>query len=788
MQFVNLKIIWRNLFKQRTFTLINLLGLALGLICSLLIYLWVADEYSYDRFHENLDRLYAVTSKEVMEGQVFGSYDTPGLLGEELPKSMPEVEMACNIAWTQYMTVAVGERTMIRKGNYAGSDFFRMFTYPMLAGTPADALASPESMAISEKLAKTFFGSAEAAMGQVIKVDNRWDMQVSGVFRDVPHNSSEKFDFLFSWERFKKDNAWIKDWHNSGPYTFALLKKGTDAQALNAKMTSFIKAYDQDYADNDHLELGLQPYAARYLHSGFKDGYPSGGRIEYVRLFSVVALFILLIACINFMNLSTAYSLKRSREIGVKKVMGADRSQLIRQFIFEAVLFSIAASLLALVAIQLLLPFFNQLVSKQMQLPVSEPWFWIGLAGVSLVTGLFAGSYPAFMLSAFKPISVLKGHERQGGSGTMVRKGLVVLQFVLCVIFMVSSIIISKQVQYIYTKNVGYDKSNLIYLRLRGELLQDFQTFKMEALKIPGIENVSRVTQRPFDIENTTGSVEWEGKTPNTKPRFSEVAVGDDFIETMKAEMLMGRGFSEEFQDSAGFLINEKALEQIGYTDPIGKPLTFWGIQGTIVGVIKDFNFNSLHQPIEPLVLRKVRKHQGGYAMIRVNPQSMDQVLPALESLHQKINPAFPFAHQFADEEYMYMYQNELLTRKLSGYFTFLGIFISCLGLFGLVLFMIEQRTKEIGIRKVLGASVGRLVAMVSLDFIKLVWIALILAMPIAYILMDRWLADFAFRIHIPWWAFVVAALLTTSLAFATIGYQSIKAAMSNPVKSIRNE
>ncbi|MCB0601532.1 MAG: ABC transporter permease [Saprospiraceae bacterium] len=788
MHFFQLKILFRNLFRQRVFTLINLSGLALGIMCSLLIFLWVADELGYDRFHEKLDRLYVVTSKEVMEGEMFGSYDTPGLLGEELPRKFPEIEMACNMSWTQYMTVSVGERNMLRRGNYAGPDYFSMFTYPALAGSVENALKSPDNMVITENMAVVFFGSANEAIGQVIKVDNKWDMNVAAVVQDVPSNSSEQFDFLLSWELFKKFNPWMDNWHNSGPYTFVLLKENTDAGNLIGKLKAFIKQYDKDYADNDHLELGLQPYGERYLHSNFKNGYVAGGRIEYVRLFILVALFILMIACVNFMNLSTAYSLKRSKEIGVKKVMGAERMVLIRQFISEAILFSFFATILALMVVQLILPFFNQVVSKQLTLPLGHPIFWLAIGALSVLTGLLAGSYPAFMLSAFSPVSILKNELKPGLSGVLVRKGLVIFQFVLCVVFMISSLVITDQVHYIYTKNVGYEKNNLLYIRLRGDLQNQFQTFKDEALKIPGIEHVSRISQRPFSIENTTGDVDWEGKTPNTKPRFSEVAVDDDFLETMKSEMVMGRGFSAAFRDTAGFIINETALKQIGYEEPIGKPLTFWDTRGTIVGVIKDFNFSSLHQPIEPLVMRKARKRQGGYAMIRVEPQAMDQVIRDLETLVKKINPAFPFAHQFADEEYMSMYQNELLTRKLSGYFTFLGIFIACMGLFGLVLFMIEQRTREIGIRKVLGAPVSRLVGMISLDFVRLVWIALLIAMPLAYVLMERWLQDFAYRIGIPWWAFVLTGILTSFIAFATIGFHSLKAATANPIKSLRNE
>ena len=489
---------------------------------------------------------------------------------------------------------------------------------------------------------------------------------------------------------------------------------------VEAKLKNFIAAYDKEYSELDRLELGLQRYDEKYLHSNFKDGYISGGRIEYVRLFTIVAVFIVLIACINFMNLSTARSVKRAKEIGVRKVIGAVRSALMRQFLCEALLFTFLAVFISILLLTFLLPVFNDLTGKQIVPPFNDPVFWIRMLVLIIVTGCIAGSYPALLLSSFKPIAVLKSNLKLTPASGWFRKGLVVFQFTLSIIFIVGMIIISKQVSYIQTKNLGYHKNNLIYLPVNGTVTKNFSLFKSEALNIPGITDISQISQRPVQVVTTTGGVEWEGKAPNSIPNFTQVAVGYDFVKTMQAEIVYGRDFSKDFSDSSNYLINETALKKIGYKYPIGKPLSLWGIKGSIIGIVKDFHFNSLHVPIEPLVIR-LMKESWGTALIRTQPGKTQSALKGLENLNQKLNPEFPFSYQFADEEYGYLYKSEQVVQKLSGYFAFLAIFISCLGLLGLVLFTAEQRTKEIGIRKVLGASVASLFRLLSKDFLVLI-------------------------------------------------------------------
>jgi ABC-type antimicrobial peptide transport system permease subunit len=781
------KIALRNLQKNIPFTVINVSGLTLGLTCSILIFLWVKDEYSIDAFHKNSDRIHIVVSREYADGEINGTYDTPGLLGDELPKVMPEVEFACGYSWNQFNTLAAGEKKVKRPGSFAGTDFFKIFSYPLLRGNAETALKSPESIAISQEMAEVLFGSPDAAINQTVRFENYRDLKVTAVFSNIPANSSERFDYLINWHFFIEREPWLTNWDNSGPTTFIQLKPNVDPVVVDSKLQHFIKPYNKEYSDLSRLELGLQRYDQKYLHSNFKDGYISGGRIEYVRLFTIVAIFVLLIACINYMNLSTAHSIKRAREIGVRKVVGAIRPALIRQFLSEALLFTSLSVLLSIILVIVLLPFFNQLTDKQIQVPFKSTMFWLGTALLTLITGCIAGSYPAFLLSSFKPIVVLKNNLKLSPASGRLRKGLVVFQFALSIVFTVGMVIVSKQVNYIYTKNIGYQKNNLIYMPISGSIGHNFEVFKNEALKLPGIKHVSQISQRPVELENTTSSVEWNGKSPATRPIFTQAAVGYDFVKTMQAEIVQGRDFSNDFSDSTNYLINESALKKIGYKDPIGKPLTFWGVKGTIIGVLKDFHFNSLHVPIEPLVIR-LTKASWGSALIRTEAGKTQTALEGLEKLHHKLNPEFPFSHQFANEEYGSLYKSEQLVLKLSKYFASLAIFISCLGLLGLVIFTVEQRTKEIGIRKVLGASIMSVFTLLSQDLLKLVFLSLLIAIPVAWWAMTEWLQAFAYRVDIGWWVFVIAGLLAIIIALVTISFQAIKAALANPIKSLRSE
>lgn len=781
-------IAWRNIRRHFSFSAINILGLALGLTCSILIFLWVQDEYKVDAFHADVDRIYIVTSREYMDNEVHGGYGTPGILSDELKKVIPEIELSSSYDGGRWFTLATGEKATKQPCNFAGADFFKIFTYPLIYGNAEEALISPVSVAISRKLAINLFGSPEQAWNQTVRFENYRDLKVTAVFEDVPNHSSEQFEFLLNWDLNVERQPWLKDWQSSGPTTFIKLKNNAVADLVRAKIKDLIARYDKEATLKDRRELDLQPYHQKYLHSNFKSGYLSGGRIEYVRLFSLVAIFILLIACINFMNLSTARSIKRAKEIGVRKVIGAVQSSLVKQFLGEALLFSGLAIVMALLLVYLILPGFNNLTNKHILPPFYEMSFWMSIVALTIITGLIAGSYPAFMLSAFKPIAVLKSNVKLHPGSGLFRKTLVVFQFTLSIVFIIGMISISKQVNYIQTKNLGYHKNNLIYLPLSGDPNKSFSVYKNEALKIPGIKSIAKMSQRPIELENGTVDVSWEGKAPDTKISFTQVGIGYDFIKTMEAELIEGRDFSQEFADSASYLINETALEKIGYTDPIGKSLTFAGRQGSIVGVVRDFHFNSFHVAIEPLIMRLSRIRNGGYALIRTQPGMTRAVLEGLETLHKKLNPEFPFAHQFADEEYSMMYLREQVVKQLATYFAVLAIFISSLGLLGLVIFTAEQRTREIGIRKVLGASIGSLFSLLSVDFLKLIGLAFLIAVPISWYLMNQWLENFVYRIGIGWQIFALAGISGVGIAFLTVSFQALKAAKSNPVTSLKSE
>ena len=785
-----LKTAFRNLWKNKAFSFINIMGLALGLACSLLIMLWVSDEYKVDAFHKNGSRLYSVFERQFRDGEVNAFHGGPGIMADEMKKVLPEVQYATNYAWNELTTFESHNKIIKKSGNHAGQDFFKIFTYPLLEGNAATALQTPLDIAISKKMAEEFFGSPAQAIGKTIRYDNKKDLKITAVFDNVPQNSTAQFDYILNWQSFLQRNNWATDWTNNGPATYIVLREGTDAKAFEKKISRFLDNYNKEQTAHSFIRLGIQRYGDIYLHSNFdKLGELSGGRIQYVRLFSLVAVFILLIACINFMNLTTARSVKRAKEIGIRKVVGAFRFALIRQFIGEALLIVALAIIISLALVMFVLPLFNQLTEKQIHLPFSDPIFWLIIIGLLLITGLISGSYPALYLSSFKPVRVLKGSLKFSSGALWFRKGLVVFQFMLSILLIIGTIVVSKQVNYIQTVNLGYDRENLIYIPLEGALTASYQLFKNQSMQMAGIKDISRITDVPTQIENGTGGVEWEGKDPNSDIQFTQSAVGYDFIKTMHLQLAQGRDFSKDFAtDSVGYIINESALKRIGYKDPIGKPLTFWQKKGTIIGVLKDFHFNSLHVPINPIVLRLGENIGWGAAIVRTETSKTKEALVNLEKVCKNLNPKFPFTYKFSDEEYQKLYKSEQVVSHLARYFAFLAIFISCLGLLGLVIFTAEQRTREIGIRKVLGATVSNVVGLLSKDFLKLVFIANLISWPLGWWAMSKWLQNFEYRTAINWWVFVLAGFAAVLIALVTTSFQAIKAAIANPVKSLRSE
>lgn len=783
-----LKIAWRNLVRHKAFSLINLLGLSLGITCSLLIMLWIQDERSMDRFHTNGQQLFHVFERNFHEGKIEASYITQGLLAGELKKTMPEVLNAASLEATTLHTFRVGDKVAKMEGSYAGEDFFSMFSFPLLQGTAGAALNAPGGIAISRKMAAHFFGDADKALGKTIRFESKEDLQVTAVFENLPVNSSIQVDFLRTWVDYTRDNAWVSSWTSASPLTFVQLRPGADPVKVQAKVRNFLQPYISRQ-EGTRTELGLQAYAEKYLHANFKEGQPAGGRIEYVRICSLVAVIIVLIACINFMNLATARSAKRAREVGIRKVAGASRGTLIAQFVGEAMLLTFCAMGVALFLATVLLPAFNNLTGKQLVLPIQQPVFWLSVTGLLVVAGFVAGSYPALFLSSLQPIRVLKGGLRFSPASALFRKGLVVFQFSLSMILMVGMIVIYRQMDYVQAANPGFDRDNLIYIPIEGELLAKHELFKKEAMALPGVLSVSRMKQSPTAHDHYSGDIGWPGKAPNQQVLIADAAVGYDYVKTMNLTLKEGRDFSKDFgAEENSYLLNESAVKKMGYQHPVGQPL-FWGSrQGTIIGVLKDFHINSLHQAIEPLVIRLQNNAAWGNLLVRTRPGKTREALAGLEKISRSLNPEFPFTWQFADEEYTRLYKSEHVVGKLTNFFAFLAIFISCLGLFGLAAFTAEQRTKEIGVRKVLGASVPGIVKMLSVNFLKPVAIAMLIAFPLAWYAMHQWLQNFAYKIDIAWWIFVLAGSITIGIALLTVSFQSIKAALMNPVKSLRTE
>jgi hypothetical protein len=533
----------------------------------------------------------------------------------------------------------------------------------------------------------------------------------------------------------------------------------------------------------------LQPFDEMYLNGSFKNGYISGGRIEYVRLFTIVAIFLLLIACINYMNLTTARSLRRAREIGVRKVIGATKGSLIGQFLGEAILLTTLAMAVALITVWLLLPAFNSITGKQILLPFNNGLFGLEAVGLSLLIGCLAGSYPALYLSSFRPVAVLKSAVRTGMGAVLFRKGLVVFQFTLSILIIIGTIVITRQVKYIQTMNLGYDREALLSIPLEGDLIQQYTLFKERALHLSGVQQVTSMSEPPTNIDNGTVAVDWAGKPANFQPSFSYAVVGYDFTQTMKAQLLAGRDFSPSFPtDTTGFIVNQEAATLMGMRDPIGRELHMWDRKGKIIGVIKDFHFGSVHDPIQPLILLFKHQIDDGHILVRTNPGQTIQALAGLKQLCRQLNPAFPFTYEFSDDAYRKLYQSETVIGTLSNYFASLAILISCLGLLGLAIFTAEQRTKEIGIRKVLGAGTGQLFFLLARDFLLLVLLAFVIASPVAAWAMQRWLEGYAYHAPLSLAIFAVAGLLALLIALLTVGYHAVRAAMVNPVESLRAE
>jgi len=764
---------------NKVLSFLNILGLTSGLFCFILIYLWISNENSVNKYHTNNDSLYSVylTSSE---GANFG-YGTPSLLYKELKEKVPEIQGVTAMSNNnRNYTFSNGQKVLKQKGKFVSEDYFNMFSFTILEGNATNALRAPNAIAISKKMAELFFEDAKSAIGQTLNYENTKVLKVALVFEVASKNTTENSDFYLSFDSLFADNPWMSDWKNLGTITFIQLTKGADSNQVAQKLKPFLKEYQLG-----GLAIQLQPYEDSYLYADLKKG---SGKIEYVRLFGIIAFLIMLIASINFMNLASAGSIKRAKEIGVRKVLGAGKASLVGQFLGEAILLSFSSLFFALVFIALVLPVFNQITDKNIGLENLPASTWVMVILITFFTGLLSGSYPAFLLSSFKVTDIFKKKIETSSRTKWIRKALVVFQFTISVVFISSMLIISKQLDYVQNKDIGFERENLLAVTLSEDLQKNFDTFKTEALQISGVNSVTKTSHVLLGDYGTSPEVIWNGKSDDDGSLFTGMVGSVDFIETYGAKLLMGRGLIHNNPDNIEYLINESAMKQMKMEDPIGQPLSFWGNSGTIVGVVKDFHFSSLKESIFPLIIRSEGYAEFNTAFIKYNTDNVEQTLASLESLHARLNPAFPFEYKFMDSEYNKLYKNESIFYKLSTFFSILAILISCLGLFGLVIFTAEQRTKEIGMRKVVGASVFAITSLITKDFIKLILLGIAIGTPVAWYFMNKWLTDYEYRIDMPWWIFIATGVLIISISLFTISYESIKAALANPIKSLRNE
>jgi predicted permease len=783
---INLKIAFRNLRKDTQFTLLNVLGLSAGLACALLIFLWVTDELSYDKFFANDERLYKLMEQRHNNaGDVAYSEESSGKLSESVKQSISGVEYAAAVAppgWFAQNTLSVNDKNIKANGQYAEKDYFNIFSFPLIDGNRDNVLANNNSIVLSDELALKLFGVTNNITGRPVQFDHDTTFFVSGVFKKMPANSSQQFDFVLSFDYFKTRSNWVTYWGNKGPLNYALLKKGTDAGTFNRNVKDIIARN----TDDTNTKIVAMKFSDLYLHNNYNGNVQSGGRIEYVKLFSLLAIFVMVIACINFMNLSTAKAARRLKEVGIKKVVGAERKQLIFQFLTESLLLTVFAMVFAIIIAVLLLPAFNRITGKTIALNFTWP-MTVAIICIALITGLIAGSYPALYISKFNPLSILKGKLNTSAAELLSRKGLVVFQFTLSAVLIVAVLIIYQQIQFIQNADPGYNKNNVFRMAAEGGLATKQDAFVAELKKIPGVTNVSATNHRMVGHNFATGGLNWPGKPEDDETYFEGFETGYDFIETMGMHIKEGRSFSRNFgADSATIILNEAAVKAMHLKDPIGKMLQLYRRNVQVIGIVKDFHFESMHSEIKPSFLMLVPK--SGTIIASINNNNQKATIDAIQNLYQSYNPGFPFTFNFLDEAYQQQYESEARVSALSKYFAGLAIIISCLGLFGLAAFTAQKRRKEIGIRKVLGASVSNITTMLSKDFLQLVLFSLLIAFPLSWWMMNNWLQSFAYRIHITPWIFITAAASVLVITLFTVSLQSIKAAVTNPVKSLRSE
>ena len=789
------KTAFRSFWRNKTYSFLNIFGLSVGIACAGLIFLWVEDELSFDNFNEKKDRLYFVRENQKYETYTATFSSTPGLLGPAMQAEIPGIANTCRISQSNMShLLSIGNRSMYSYGRYAEPSLFSMFTLPFVQGNAATAFKQLHSLVITEKAARKYFGDDKNVLGKTVRLNNKQDYVVSGVLKDIPDNSTISFEWVAPFEIYFQENEWLKNWGNNSIGTYVELKPGVSPASVNKVLYDFI----MKRATTSLARPFLYSMNDWRLYNKFENGVQTGGgRIEYVRLFSIIAGIILLIACINFMNLSTARSEKRAKEVGIRKVLGSGKRDLVFQFLGEALVMSFLAGIIAMLIMTFTLPAFNLLVQKNLHLGISRPVHIFALLAIILICGLLSGSYPSFYLSLFKPVFVLKGIKTKAGSADIIRKGLVVLQFSISIILIISTLIIYQQIQHVKSRNLGFDKNNLLQTDVVGTVGQHYAAIKQDLLNTGMVENAALSDYITIYGGNNTSGITWEGKPASSQILISQRNISAGFFQTSGMKMMEGRDITINdtavVNNSLNVVITQSMEKLMGKGSALGKKLRYEddtsGFSTTVVGVVNDFLYDNMYSKPDPVVFYSGKPENASQMYIRFKPQAnIEKALAKVETILKQYNPAYPFSYEFVDDQFNSMFVSEELISKLSRTFAALAIFISCLGLFALASYATERRTKEIGVRKVLGASITNITTLLSKDFLKLVVVSCVVAFPLAWWVMHAWLQDYQYRINISWWIFPIAGIVAILIAVITISFQSIKAAIANPVKSLRTE
>lgn len=780
-----LKITWRNLVKNKSFTAINTAGLAIGMASAALILFWVQNEVSYDRFHEKKDRLYTMYNRSKFDGKLWSWNTTPKTMMKTLKQDYPQVEEASRNTPGSFL-FSVGDKRLNLRGNFVDPDFLTMFSFPLLKGDSHTALNDMKNIVLTEKTAKALFGN-EDAYGKTVKIDSVDYFTVTGIMKDLPNNTRFSFGYLIPWKYWEKTNGGEdKNWGNNSVQTYITLKPGVTEAFFNSR----VKDITRSHSDIKDIDVFVHPASKWRLYSKFEEGKQVGGKIETVKLFSIIAGFILLIACINFMNLSTARSEKRAKEVGIRKVVGAGKSSLVAQFMGESLLIALFAGIIAIVIIIFSLPAFNNLTQKQLFIPYSSASFWLVVLGFIAFTGLLAGSYPALYLSSFAPVKVLKGTFKAANAAISPRKVLVVTQFTFAIVLIICTIIVKEQLDYAQKRDTGYARNKLVYTTMSGDMSKNYNLIRNELLSSGAATAVTKTSAPITEAKSDTWGFSWDGKQETSKIDFDIFNTDGSFTKTMGLKIIDGRDIdiTKYPGDSSAIMLNEAAVKVMGFKHPVGQVVRNGNSRYIVVGVVKDFILQSPYEPVKQMIIQGPSSWFDVIHFKLNDKLSIAKSLKLAESVFKKYNSEYPFEYHFVDEEYGLKFQDEQRVGTLASLFAGLTIFISCLGLFGLATYMAQNRIKEIGVRKVLGASVVGVASMLSKDFLKLVGVAFAISVPLAWCFMNQWLMKYSYHVEISVWVFIIAAIITTVISILTVSSQAVKAALTNPVKSLRSE